>query len=337
MDAFFEAGPRRIVADDFLNAAPGQAVAVAIDEQRLIAGAGRRKVGTPVGQIIVQGLPRRFPVKGPAFLVPFAPHQNFLPFRVNIAEVHSLDFGQPHPAGVEDFQNGPVAQPGRLSGVRGVQQAGGFILVQERGQGLFHFDGESAGGRHRGGLEPALLHQKVVKGPQGRELADDADAGIAPGTGPVGAPHRGQMRHIAPQKLPFHILQAAPGQPAVGQKSMQVVQVNAPGIIRQAPLPGQMPGVPLQQIGRGRRAFPLRAGGSGRRRVRLLPAAASRQHSLTPLRFRLRQRPPARRVAPRRRPAGRLSTCTRCRIPSPAPPPPSYRRTADRASQRVPC
>ena len=336
MDAFFEAGPRRIVADDFLNAAPGQAVAVAIDEQRLIAAAGRRKVGTPVGQIIVQGLPRRFPVQGPAFLVALAPHQNLLPFRVNIAQVHSLDFGQPHPAGIKDFQNGPVAQPGRLSGVRGVQQAGGFVLVQEGGQGLFHLDGEGARGRHRSRLEPPLLHQEVVEGPQGGELADDADAGIAPGTGPVRAPHRGQMRHIAPQKLPFHILQAAPGPPAVGQKSMQVVQVNPPGIIRQAPLPGQMPGVPLQQIGRGRRAFPFLTGNPGRRRVRLLPAAASRQHSPTPLRFRLRP-PPGRPVAPRRRPAGRLSTCTRCRIPSPAPPPPSYRRTADRASQRVPC
>ena len=340
MHPLFQAGPRRIVPHHLLNAAPGQTPPVAVDEQRLPVLPAAGKMRTPVGQIIRQRLRRRGAVQGPAFLAPLAAHQNLPPFPVNIPQVHPLDLRQPHPAGIQNFQDGAIPQPRRRIRLRRRQQAHRLVLVQKRRQRLFHLHRKRPGRGHRRGLKPPFLHQKVVKRPQRRQLADDANSRIPLRARPVRAPHRCQMRHIPPQKLPVHRLQPGARLPAVPQKGMQIVQIDAPGVLRKPPLPRQMPHIPPHQPGIRRRAIPFPPGGWGwdlrnpvriRNRIRPMPTDASRQHSPTPA------TPPRPRMPPPLPPAGRPSICTRCRILAPAPPAPSYPNTADTAQQPAAC
>ena len=103
-------------------------------------------------------------------------------------------------------------------------------------------------------LEHPLLHQKLVKGTQGGQLADDADPGIslflfAARIGVYRLPALGsQPGQIAAGQPPVHIGQGATGQGHVAEKGVQVVPIDPDGVVGQTPLAPQVGLIPRNQF-----------------------------------------------------------------------------------------
>ena len=103
-------------------------------------------------------------------------------------------------------------------------------------------------------LEHPLLHQKLVKGTQGGQLADDADPGIslflfAARIGVYRLPAlSSQPGQIAAGQPPVHIGQGATGQGHVAEKGVQVVPIDPDGVVGQTPLAPQVGLIPRNQF-----------------------------------------------------------------------------------------
>ena len=128
----------RVAADQLLEAASGEALAVAVQEQRRFRA--RRQKRPPFLQVMDQRRLRGPAENDPSLFRTLAPDQHLLPGKMDVGDVRPLDLRKAHPAGVKHFQNSPVPDSQRRRVDRDFQQPGNLPLPQEARQGFLQLE-----------------------------------------------------------------------------------------------------------------------------------------------------------------------------------------------------
>ena len=235
VDTVPQAGPGGVALDQLFDGTAGKTLAVSVKEEGL--GGAVLQLGPDLFQVLLQGVGGGLAEQHPTFLGALALHQDLALVEIDVGQVHARNFGQANPAGIQYFQDGAVPDAVQVFLVRGFHQTHRFLFADEGRQGLFHFYLKAASGRNGAVLEHSLLDQELVEGTQGRQLADDADAGIpflllAAGVGVFGFPRLGgQPGQVAAGHAAVHVLKDLVRFVDVADEGVQVSQVDPDGVV----------------------------------------------------------------------------------------------------------